>query len=238
MKRAAATGRTRLRRKPERGRHDLRTIYAILDAGLVCHVGYVVAGEPYVTATCYWREGRFLYWHGSRAGRMLTQAAGQPVCVTVTHLDGLVAARSAFHHSVNYRSVMLFGRARRIEDEAQKLRALRAFLERIYPGRWHELRPLTRKELGATTVLALPIEEASAKVRSGGPLDGAAERRLPVWAGVVPVRLVHGAPEPAPGLAAGIPAPPYLFDFSRIGIARGVTEKGRRCLMQRGASAR
>lgn len=219
MKDAPRTARTRLRRKPERGRHDRETINAILDAGLICHVGYVVDGQPYVTPTCYWREGDHVYWHGSHASRMLKRAAGHPVCLTVTHLDGLVAARSGFHHSINYRSVMILGKPKKIEDAEHKLRALENFVERVYPGRWKELRPATKNELKATTVLYMPIEEASAKIRTGPPLDDDEDRRLPVWAGVIPVRIVRGALEPDPGLAAGIEAPAYLSDFSRIGIA-------------------
>lgn len=210
MKSSPRTKQTRLRRKPERGRYDRDTINAILDAGVVCHVGYVIDGQPYVTPTCYWREGDHVYWHGSHASRMLKQAAGRPVCLTVTHLDGLVVARSGFHHSINYRSVMIFGRPKAVEDEAHKLRALEAFVERVYPGRWRELRPATRKELKATTVLSMPIGEASAKIRTGPPVDDEADYALPVWAGVVPVRLTRGAPEPDPRLSAGVPAPEYL----------------------------
>jgi len=216
---APRTARTRLRRKPERGRHDRETINAILDAGLICHVGYVIDGQPCVTPTCYWREGDHVYWHGSHASRMLGQAAGRPVCLTVTHLDGLVAARSGFHHSINYRSVMIFGRPKKVEDGARKLRALEHFVERVYPGRWKALRPATKNELRATTVLYLPLEEASAKIRTGPPVDDAEDCALPVWAGVVPIRLVRGALEPDPKLAAGIEPPAYLSDFGRIGIA-------------------
>jgi len=203
---AAPTERTRVRRRPQRGHYDRTTIDAILDAGFVCHVGYTLDGAPVVTPTAYWRSGDHVYWHGSRASRMLSSAAGQPVCLTVTHVDGLVLARSAFHHSLNYRSVMLFGVAEAVEGP-DKLAALRDFVEGLYPGRWETLRPVMEKELKVTTVLRVAIEEASAKVRTGPPVDDEPDYALPVWAGVIPLRMVAGAPEPDPRLAPGIPAP-------------------------------
>lgn len=207
-----------MRRLPRRARYDAATIHAILDAGFICHVGYTISGRPYVTPTAYWREGDHVYWHGSHASRMLERAAGRSVCLTVTHLDGLVLARSAFHHSINYRSVMLFGKPRKIDDEDHKRRAMRAFVERMYPGSWDTLRPVTRKEFRATTVLAMPIEEASAKIRTGGPVDDAADYALPLWAGEVPVRLAHGAPQPDARLA-GNPSPPtHVLDLSHAGL--------------------
>jgi len=205
------TPRSRVRRLPKRASYDAGTIYAILDAGFICHVGYVIDGEPYVTPTAYWREGNHLYWHGSHASRMLRVVGdGAPVCIAVTHLDGLVAARSGFHHSLNYRSVMLFGRARRIDDPAHKRAALDAFIERLYPGRTAEVRPPTTEELKATTVVSMPIDEASAKMRSGPPLDDEDDYALPVWAGVIPVAMRYGAPVADARLPKKIPLPPYL----------------------------
>src|SRR5262249_37525309 len=175
---------SRVRRLPKRGHYDRDTVYAILDAGFICHVGYVLDGAPLVTPTSYWREGDRLYWHGSGASRMLrTLAPGIPACLTVTHVDGLVAARSAFHHSINYRSVMALGVARGMEDPEAKRAALEALVERVYPGRWRELRPMTVKEEKATMVLEMPIDEASAKVRIGPPVDDEEDYALPIWAG-------------------------------------------------------
>jgi hypothetical protein len=205
------TERTRLRRIHERGRFDKETIHAILDAGLLCHVGYVVDGAPFVTPTLYWREGDRVYWHGSSASRMLRhQAGGVPVCLTVSHLDGIVLARSGFHHSINYRSVMLFGGAHQVRGAADKERHLRTFMERLYPGRWDELRPLNAREIKATKVLGMDIDEASAKVRAGPPIDDEEDYALPIWAGVVPVRTVIGKPVPDPRLMAGVAEPDNL----------------------------
>ncbi|MBI4184376.1 MAG: pyridoxamine 5'-phosphate oxidase family protein [Proteobacteria bacterium] len=206
------TARTRVRRHPERARYDREAVYAILDAAMVCHVGYVIDGQPYVTPTAHWREGDRVYWHGSSASRMLRHlgGGGVPVSLTVTLLDGLVLARTGFNHSLNYRSAMLFGTAERVEAEAAKLVSLRAFVERFYPGRWDELRPPTRQELKATTVLHMEIAEASAKVRSGPPKDSPEDFGRPCWAGVVPLALAMGPPIPDPNLAAGIAPPACL----------------------------
>ncbi len=210
-----------MRRLPARARYDAETIYAILDAGFICHVGYVIDGEPYVTPTAYWREGNHLYWHGSHASRMLKVGGdGTPVCVTVTHLDGLVAARSGFHHSLNYRSAMLFGRPHRIDDPAAKRAALDAFVERLYPGRSSEVRSPTRKELKATTVVAMTIDEASAKVRNGPPLDDEADYAMPVWAGIIPVAMRYGTPSADARLPSTVPLPDYLKR-----LVRGKTRK-------------
>ena len=210
------TARARLRRLPDRGHYDRESIYAILDAGVVAHVGYVLDGQPYVTPTNYWREGDSLYWHGSSASRMLRALKkGVACCLTVTHLDGLVLARSGFHSSVNYRSVMAFGTARALEDEALKLASLKAFSDRLHPGRWEEFRPATKEEVAATTVLSMEIEEASAKVRSGPPLDDEPDYDLDVWAGVLPVRYVIDPPVADPRLKGGIRPPAYL---SRVRI--------------------
>ncbi|MFZ1414485.1 MAG: pyridoxamine 5'-phosphate oxidase family protein [Defluviicoccus sp.] len=181
--------RARVRRLHERGRYDRATIDAILDAMPVCHIGYSIDGLPYATPSLQWREGDRVYWHGSSASRMLRAIDGAPVCLTVTILDGFVVARSAFHHSLNYRSVMLFGRAERVSEEAGKLEHLERLIEGLFPGRWQTLRPVNAKELKATAVFSLPIDEASAKVRTGGPKDDEADYALPIWAGVVPVRL-------------------------------------------------
>jgi uncharacterized protein len=206
----ARTARTRVRRLPKRGHYDRDTVHAVLDAGVLCHVGYVIDDQPYVTPTCHWRHGDRLYWHGSSASRMLRHLKhGVPACVTVTHLDGFVLARSGFHHSVNYRSVMALGHARLVPDEA-KLEALEGFVERLFPGRWDELRPPTVQEIKATTVLWLDLDEVSAKIRTGPPIDDEADYALPVWAGVLPVSSVRGTLEPDPRLAPGIALPDYL----------------------------
>lgn len=208
---SAPSERTRVRRLPKRGVYDREEVYAILDAGLLCHVGYVVDGQAYVAPTAHWREGDHLYWHGSSASRMLhTQGAGVPVCVTVSLLDGVVLARSGFHHSMNYRSAMALGTAEVVEGAAAKLAALQAFSERVAPGRWREVRPPTEQELKATTIVRLPLDEASAKVRTGPPVDDEADYALPCWAGVVPVATRVGTPQPDPRLPAGTPAPAYL----------------------------
>lgn len=205
------TKRTRIKRSPTRGHYDRETVHAILDAGLMCHVGYVIDGQPYVTPTAYWREGNRVYWHGSSASRMLRRLdEGVPVCFTVALLDGLVFARSGFHSSFNYRSVMAFGTAHKVTGEAEKLAALEAFVERLTAGRWAELRPVAKQELKATTVMALELEEVVAKVRPGPPLDDEEDYGLGVWAGVVPVRTVIGDPEDDPRLTPGIAQPGYL----------------------------
>lgn len=199
-----------MRRLPKRGHYDRETVHAVLDAGVVCHVGYAIDGQPYVTPTCHWRHGDRLYWHGSSASRMLRHLKeGVPACVTVTHLDGLVLARSGFHHSVNYRSVMAFGRARLVPEEA-KLEALRDFVERLFPGRWDELRPPTGQEIKATTVLWMDLDQVSAKIRTGPPVDDEEDYELPVWAGVLPASSVRGMPEPDDRLAPGTALPDYL----------------------------
>jgi len=167
-----STPRSRIHRHPERAHYDRATVYAILDAALLCHIGYVVDGKPYVTPTLFWRDGDRLFWHGSSASRMLrTQRTGIPVCVTVSQLDGLVAARSAFRHSLNYRSVMIFGTAVAVADDAEKEAGLNAFIERLYPGRTALMRAILPQELKATQLIGMTIEEASAKIRNDGPLD-------------------------------------------------------------------
>src|SRR5277367_5136156 len=183
----APTARTRLKRLPKRASYDLDAIYSILDTALVCHVGFAIDGQPYVIPTLHVRIADRLYIHGSAASRMLgTAAGGTPMAVTVTHIDGLVLARSAFHHSVNYRSVVILGTARLVEDPAEKMEALRIFTDHVMKGRWDDVRIPNDQELKATTVLALPLEEVSAKVRTGGPIDDEEDYALPVWAGVLP----------------------------------------------------
>jgi nitroimidazol reductase NimA-like FMN-containing flavoprotein (pyridoxamine 5'-phosphate oxidase superfamily) len=216
MSAAAASERVRLRRKRERGSHDRAAIDAILDEALVAHLGIVEDGQPFVTPTLHARHGEVVYCHGSAASRTLRAlAGGAPACLTVSLIDGLVLARSAMHHSANYRSVMLLGRARLVEDPAEKLRAAEAIVEHIAPGRWSEVRGPTEKELRATAILALPIDEASAKTRTGPPLDDEEDLGLAAWAGVIPLALQAGAPVPDPGLAAGIPLPAYAAAYAR-----------------------
>ena len=191
----APTARSQVKRLPKRGHYDRETVYRILDEGFICHVGFVHDGAPVVIPTGYARSGDRLYIHGSAASRMLhTLDEGVPVCVTVTLLDGLVLARSAFHHSMNYRSVVVFGAAKVVTDENEKIEALRLFTEHVVPGRWNRIRRPAAQELKATTVLSLPIEEASAKVRVGPPLDDEEDYALPVWAGVLPLKLTPGEP--------------------------------------------
>jgi nitroimidazol reductase NimA-like FMN-containing flavoprotein (pyridoxamine 5'-phosphate oxidase superfamily) len=203
--------KTRVKRSHERARYDRAAVYGILDAGLVCHVGYVIDGQPYVTPTCHWRREDKLYWHGSSASRMLRRVRdGVPVCVTVTLLDGLVLARSGYHHSINYRSVMAFGRARAIEERAAMLSALEDFTERLLPGRWPELRPPSEQEIKATCVVEMDLTEVSAKIRQGPPLDETEDYALPVWAGEVPIARHIGRAVPDPKLAPGIALPDYL----------------------------
>jgi nitroimidazol reductase NimA-like FMN-containing flavoprotein (pyridoxamine 5'-phosphate oxidase superfamily) len=205
------TARTALGRYPVRGVFDRAAIDRILDEGFVCHVAFVVDGQPYAIPTAYARVGDALYVHGSTASRMLRSlAGGADVCVTVTLVDGLVLARSAFHHSMNYRSVVVLGRARLVTDPAEKRDALRAFTNHIVKERWEELRPVTDQELAATSVLALPIAEASAKVRSGPPKDDAEDLDWPAWAGVIPLEVRVGAPVADEHVRDGLapPAPP------------------------------
>lgn len=210
------TERSRARRLHERARYDRESVHAILDASPLCHVGYVIDGAPFVTPTLQWREGERVYWHGSSASRALRAAEGRPVCLTVSLLDGLVLARSGFHHSANYRSVMVFGEPSKVDDPDAKTGHLRRFVERLYPGRWEGLRPPTAQELKATAILSLPIHEASAKLRTGGPVDDEPDYALPIWAGVLPIHQVLGEPEPDPRNLPGVPEPAGLRG-TRIG---------------------
>jgi len=210
------TERTQVRRLPNRGAYDAETIFRILDEGFLCHVGFVADGQPFVIPTGYARSGETLYIHGSAASRMLrTLAGGVQVCVTVTLLDGLVLARSAFHHSMNYRSVVILGRAVQVEEREEKMKALKSFTEQVVRERWNDVRLPTDAELKATTVLALPLSEASAKIRTGPPKDDEEDYQLPIWAGVVPLAIVAGAPVPDPRLNPGLEPPPYAKKYSR-----------------------
>ena len=205
------TSRTTLKRLPQRGTYEREVIYNILDEGLVCHVGFIHDGHPTVIPTAYGRAGDKLYLHGAKTSRMMSVLRdGAEVCVTVTLLDALVLARSAFHHSLNYRSVVIFGAASAVEDSAEKYEALKCFTEHVMRGRWREVRPPSKAELNGTAVLALPLEEASAKVRTGPPLDDEEDYQLPVWAGVIPLKTVAGELVPDPRLPDEIEPPAYL----------------------------
>ena len=210
------TERSRLKRLPKRGEYGREGVYGILDEGFVCHVGFVVEGQPFVIPTGYARSGDMLYIHGAQASRMLRALSGGiEVCLTVTLVDGMVLARSAFHHSMNYRSAVVFGRAVAVEDASEKLEALRALTEHLAPGRWAEVRQPTEGEMRATLVLALPLAEASAKVRTGPPVDDEEDYELPVWAGVVPLSVAAGEPVADPRLSPGIEPPAHVSNYAR-----------------------
>jgi nitroimidazol reductase NimA-like FMN-containing flavoprotein (pyridoxamine 5'-phosphate oxidase superfamily) len=217
MSQFTPTQRTKVQRLPDRGKYDRQTVFSILDEGFVCHVGFVVDGQPFVIPTNYARVDQTLYLHGSSASRMLRTISdgGVQVCVTVTLVDGLVLARAAFHHSVNYRSVVMLGRAALVVSAEEKMRALEAFTNHVVPGRWKDVREPTESELKATSVLALPLEEVSAKVRVGPPKDDEADYALPIWAGVLPLQVVPGVPISDPRLIAGLEPPAYLRGYSR-----------------------
>jgi uncharacterized protein len=206
----SATPRTTINRLRERGRADRGELDAVLAAGLVCHLGVVIDGTPVVLPTGYGRIEQTLYLHGSSANRSLLMAAGQQICVTITLLDGLVCARAVFHHSMNYRSAVIFGAARLVTETDEKLAALRAVTDHLVPGRWEHTREPTRKELAATAVLALPLDEASVKVRAGGPKDDPEDYDSGIWAGVLPATLMFGPAEPDPALAGDAPVPEHI----------------------------
>jgi uncharacterized protein len=209
----APSDRTRVRRVPQRGQYDRETVEAILDETLISHIGFVHDGHPVVIPTLHARLGDRLYLHGSAASRMLrTLEGGAHVCATATLVDGLVLARSAFHHSVNYRSVVVFGQARLVEPE-ERLRALELFTEKLVPGRWPEVRPPTPQELKGTKVFELPLHEASAKVRTGPPIDDDEDYELPVWAGVLPLRTVVDPPQRDPRLDPAIETPGHVAEW-------------------------
>ena len=210
------TERTKVRRLPDRGKYDSESVYGILDEAFICHVGFVVDGQPYVIPTGFARVNDTLYIHGSAASRMLrTLADGVQVCVTVTLIDGIVMARSGFHSSMNYRSVVILGRAMLVEGRDEKLAALAAFSEQVMPGRWKDLRETTDAELKGTLVLTLPLKEVSAKVRTGPPKDDEADYALPLWAGVVPLKLTASTPIDDARLPKGIEPPHYARDYKR-----------------------
>jgi uncharacterized protein len=212
----ASTERTRVIREPHRGVYDRETVYQILDEGFICHVGFAVDGQPFVIPTGYGRSGDHLYIHGSAASRMLRRLnEGVPVCVTVTLLDGIVFARSIFNHSMNYRSAMVLGTAVLIEDRAAKLEALRILSEHIAPGRWKDVRQPSEQELKATSVLRLPIEEFSGKVRQGPPIDDEEDLTFPTWAGVLPLSLRTGTPINDPELKPDLAVPEYVMNYRR-----------------------
>jgi len=223
------TSRNRVKRLHERGSYDRAAVHAILDAAMLCHVAYVIDGQPYATPTLFWRKGDTLYWHGSSASRMLRHLkAGTPACLTVAHLDGLVLARSGFNHSANYRSAMCFGTARLVEDADEKIEAMRDVVDRFYPGRSALLRPITQQEAKATTIIAMEIEEAAAKVRAKGVGDDEADFALPIWAGVIPVTTVLGEVEACPRLVAGVGQPEELSIYPENGRLDDALLEGQR----------
>jgi uncharacterized protein len=218
----SSTTRTALGRHRERGRTERDHLYAVLDAGLICHLGVVVNGAPRVLPTGYGRLDDLLYLHGSSGNSSIMAGDGQEVCVTVTHLDGLVCARSVFNHSMNYRSAVIFGVARLVTDPEEQMLALRTITEHLVPGQWSYARQPTKKELAATSALALPLAEASVKVRTGGPSDEPQDYALDIWAGVVPVTTGFGEPEPDAVLRTGIDTPPHIVkrgDLPQFGSA-------------------
>ncbi len=204
-----------VKRAPERGRYDKPAVYRILDAALVCHIAYVIDGRPYCTPTSFWREGDHIYWHGSSASRMIrSQAEGTPVCLTVTHVDALVMARSGFHHSVNYRSAMVFGRAHRVDDPAEKLQLMDRFIDRVYPGRSKLVRPPSPQEFKATAMMGMEIETASGKIRDKHVADEEEDyAAVPAWSALYPVAQVLGAPSECPRQLPGLARPEEMADF-------------------------
>jgi nitroimidazol reductase NimA-like FMN-containing flavoprotein (pyridoxamine 5'-phosphate oxidase superfamily) len=213
------SARTRIRRQAQLGSYSRADVYQVLDASPLCHVGYRVDGAPFVTPTLQWRRDNTLYWHGSIASRFLQQADGSPVCLTCTLLEGYVLARSAFNHTVNYRSVMVFGTARVLKSPEDKESALRALTNGLFAGRWETLRPMDEAELNATTVLHMDIEEATVKCRTGPP-DDTDEADFPVWSGVIPVVTQLGTPQPAPEQSTAVPLPRALAELVRSGGLR------------------
>ncbi len=210
------TAKTQVKRVPKRGHYDFETVASILDEGLVCHVGFVVDDQPFVIPTAYGRINDKVYIHGAGASRMLKSLlTGIEVCMTVTLLDGLVLARSAYHHSMNYRSVVLFGTAEQVVDPAEKMIALKAFTEHVMVGRWDDVRSPNKAELAATSVLSLPIGEASAKIRTGPPIDDAADYDLPIWAGVLPLSSITGTPVADPKLSQKVAVPENVRAYTR-----------------------
>lgn len=206
---------SKLNRARERGGHDLQQLKDILNATPICHFGYSVDGRPVVTPTCHWVHGDYVYWHGSRIARSLTESEGNEVCLTVTLFDGLVLARSAFHHSANYRSAMVFGKPELVDDDQDKTRTLEVFIEKLFPGRWDQLRNMSRKELDATTVLRLALIEGASKVRTGPPNDLEEDLSHPVWAGVIPLTTVMEPPITAPDMQMEVAMPAHVTEFMK-----------------------
>ena len=207
--------RNRVMRRPTRGKYDKATVYDILDSALVCHIAYVIDGQPYCTPTSFWREGDHLYWHGSSASRMLrTQAPGVPVCLTVTHTDAIVLARCGFNHSINYRSVMAYGKAHIIEDEAEKTAAMDRFVDRYFPGRSKLIRPPTDKEIKATTFIGMAIEQASGKIRNEPVHDDEEDYAVPAWTALFPIRTVVGAAQECPRQLQGVTRPTDMVAYA------------------------
>lgn len=216
MTQPIVTGRSRIKRLPKRGHYDRETIYRILDEALICHVGFAIEGQPYVIPTNFARIQDRIVLHGAKASRLLKHVeAGYPVCVEATIMDGLVLARSVFNHSMNYRSIVLFGKGQLVEGEQEKLSALKAITEHLIPGRWQEVRQPSRKELSATRLVSIMIEEASAKVRMGPPVDDQEDYALPVWAGVLPLQEQALSPIRDEFLTQDIPVPEYVTHYSR-----------------------
>ena len=222
----STTERTTLHRLRERGATDRSALYDVLDAGLICHLGVIIDGSPVVLPTGYGRIGGILYLHGSSANRSFQFAEDQDICVTVTLLDGLVCARSVFHNSMNYRSAVIFGAARLVTDDDERLAAIQAITEHLIPGRWEHSRKPTRKEMAATAVIALSLEEASVKIRSGGPKDDDEDYELDHWAGVLPITLAIGDAQPDPLLRAGVGLPAHIASLERrpVGVRAASTE--------------
>jgi uncharacterized protein len=222
----SATDRTKLGRLRERGLTDRGALHDVLDAGLICHLGVVIEGTPVVLPTGYGRIGETLYLHGSSANRSLRAAGGTEVCVTVTLLDGLVCARSVFHNSMNYRSAVIYGTARLVTEDAERMTAIEAITEHLIPGRWSNSRLPNKKEMAATSVLALPLAEASVKVRSGGPSDDDEDYDLDYWAGVLPITMTVGTVEPDPLLRPDIEVPEHISDLQTPSVAVGTSANG------------
>ena len=206
------TKKTRLTRYPARGTYRRETAYEIIDSTPMCHVSYIIEGEPYITPTLQWRENDDFYWHGSSASRFLRSVVGKKVSINVMLLDGLVLARSGFHHSANYRSVTMFGFARKLQD-AEKEPRLKNFIDNILPGRWESLRPMSNQEVKATTVFTIPIDEASVKIRTGGPVDDEEDYSLPIWAGVIPITQIVGEPVPDDNNLPDVIEPAHARNF-------------------------
>jgi nitroimidazol reductase NimA-like FMN-containing flavoprotein (pyridoxamine 5'-phosphate oxidase superfamily) len=217
----SATDRTRLGRQRERGQTDRGALHDVLDAGLICHLGVVIDGTPVVLPTGYGRIGETMYLHGSSANRSLRAAAGAEVCVTVTLLDGLVCARSVFHNSMNYRSAVVYGTASMVTDDAERMTAIEAITEHLIPGRWDHSRRPNKKEMAATAVLALPLDEASVKIRSGGPSDDDEDYALDYWAGVLPITTTVGPAQPDPLLRPDMAVPAHISDLQSQAVAAG-----------------